>query len=142
MSDEKEDEEFITRVGPLKVDWPRSIGYFGGIGVAVALDLIAPPLALFVAVVPLLKLLKRREAPRIERAIGAVLEGMAKPIGGDAESTVRLADADGDEAEDDAPAQHAPAPTTAMAPPAHGEREAAPRPIEAERHEGRERHAP
>lgn len=139
MSDEKEDEEFVTRVGPLKVDWPRSIGYFGGIGIAVALDLIAPPLALFVAAVPLLKLLKRREAPRIERAIGAVLEGMAKPIGGDAESTVRLADADEDE--DDAPAQHAPPSSTALAPPAHGEREAAAQTHEADRHEGREHYA-
>ena len=58
MSDQQdEDDEFVTRIGPLKIDWPRSVGYFGGVGLALAFDLIAPPLALFVAAVPFLKLL-------------------------------------------------------------------------------------
>jgi hypothetical protein len=29
-------EQIVTRFGPLEVDWPRSIGHFGGVTVAVA----------------------------------------------------------------------------------------------------------
>jgi hypothetical protein len=100
MSDQQEDQEFVARMGPLEIDWPRSIGYFGGIGLAVAFELIAPELVLFVAAVPLLKALKRRHAPLIERLIGAVLEGSAKPVGGDTEGVVRLANQDEDESRD------------------------------------------
>jgi hypothetical protein len=85
----EEDQPFVTRVGPVTVDWPRSIGFFGGLALAVAYELVAPELALFVAVVPFLKLLKRRHASRPERAVAAVLEGAAKPVGGDAESTIK-----------------------------------------------------
>lgn len=93
MSDEqKEDQPFVTKVGPLTVDWPRSIGYFGGIAVAVAMELVAPELALFVAAIPLVKLLKRKHATKIEKAVAAVIEGAAKPLGGDTESTVRPTD--------------------------------------------------
>jgi hypothetical protein len=95
MSDEQdEDDEFVTRLGPIDIDWPRSIGYFGGIALAVAFDLIAPPVAVFVAAVPFLKLLKRPRANVVERAVAATLEGVAKPVGGDADSTIRLAKSD------------------------------------------------
>jgi hypothetical protein len=67
-------------VGSLEIDWPRSIGYFGGIGIAVACELIAPPIAIFIAAIPLLKLFKHPDA----------LEGAAKPVGADAEAVVRL----------------------------------------------------
>jgi hypothetical protein len=87
----EEDEPFVSRVGPVDIDWPRSFGYFGGIAVAVALELIAPELALFVACVPLVKLLKRRHASKVEKTISSVIEGAAKPLGGDAQATVRLA---------------------------------------------------
>jgi hypothetical protein len=54
MSEEqKEDQPFVSRIGPVDIDWPRSIGFFGGIAIAVALELIAPEIALFVACVPL-----------------------------------------------------------------------------------------
>ena len=43
---EPEDRGLVTRVGPLEVDWPKSLGYYGGIGLAVAFELIEPPLAL------------------------------------------------------------------------------------------------
>ncbi len=82
----------MTEVGPLTIDWPRSLGYFGGIGLAVAMELVAPELALFVAVIPFVKLLKRKHATKIEKAIAAIIEGAAKPLGGDAESTVRPTD--------------------------------------------------
>ena len=95
MSDqEEEDDEFVTQVGPLNIDWPRSLGYFAGVGAAVALDLIAPPLALFIVAVPFLKLLKRPDAPLLQRLIAATLEGMAKPVGGDSDGTVTLAEVD------------------------------------------------
>jgi len=89
--EEREDRPFVSRIGPLVVDWPRTVGFYGGIALAVAFDLVAPPLAAFVAVVPLLKLLKRKDASKVERAVASVLEGAAKPVGGDAESTVRPA---------------------------------------------------
>lgn len=91
---QKEDEPFVTKVGPLHVDWVRSAGYFGGIALAVAFDLIAPEIALFVAAIPLVKLLKRKDASKLEKAIAGLFEGAAKPLGGDAESTVRPADND------------------------------------------------
>jgi hypothetical protein len=38
------------------------------------------------------KLLKRRDAGRIERAFTAVLEGAARPVGGDADHLIRTVD--------------------------------------------------
>ena len=43
--------------------WPRSIGFFGAfgaVGAAVALDLLSMPIAMFVAAVPVLKIMNRR----------------------------------------------------------------------------------
>jgi hypothetical protein len=45
-------------VGPVAVDVPRSVGYFGGLIVAVGVGLIEPPLALFIAAVPVFKRLR------------------------------------------------------------------------------------
>lgn len=90
MADEQdEDKPFLVRVGPVVVDVPRSLGFFGGLALAVGLELVAPELALFIAAVPLVKLLKRKNATLVERAAAALVEGAAKPVGGDAESTVR-----------------------------------------------------
>lgn len=83
--------DMISRVGPLDIDWPRSIGYFGGIAIAVAYDLIPPPLAIFLAAIPLVKLLEQPRGPWPVRMVADMLEGAAKPVGGDAEATVRLA---------------------------------------------------
>ncbi len=96
-NEQDEDRDFTTRIGPVDIDWPRALGFYGGIAVALALDVVAPELALFVAAVPLLKLLKRRRATRPERLVAAVLEGAAKPIGGDAEAVVRPAWSDDEE---------------------------------------------
>ena len=85
-----EDRGLTSQVGPMEIDWPRSIGYFGGIGLAVALEIIDPPLALFVAAIPFLKMLNRADAPRPVRVVSQFLDGMAKPVGGDGTSTVRL----------------------------------------------------
>jgi hypothetical protein len=87
----QEQRGLVSRVGPLEVDWPRTVGYFGGIGLAVAYDLIAPPLAIFVAAIPFLKLLKHPHQPMLVRVVADTLEGAAKPVGGDTEATVRVA---------------------------------------------------
>src|SRR5262249_42799368 len=87
--EQKEDQGLISRIGPIPIDWPRTVGYYGAIAAAVAFDVIAPPLGIFIAVVPLMKFLKRKHASRLERAVGALFEGAAKPVGGDSESTVR-----------------------------------------------------
>jgi hypothetical protein len=86
-----EDRGLVTRLGPLEVDWPKTLGYYGGIGLAVAFELIEPPLAIFIAAVPILKLLKQPGEPWPLRLAADVLEGAAKPVGGDAESVVQVA---------------------------------------------------
>lgn len=93
MPDDKqqEDQPFVKRIGPVDVDWARSLGFYGGIALAVGLELIAPELALFVAAVPLVKLFKRKNATKIEKAFAGIVEGAAKPLGGDAEEAVRPA---------------------------------------------------
>jgi hypothetical protein len=89
-------------VGPLNVDWPRALGYYGAVGLAVALEVVAPPLGAFIALVPLMKILKRKHATRAERWVGAVIEGAGKPVGGDAQGVVRPKWLDDEEARADA----------------------------------------
>jgi len=85
-----EDRGLLSQVGPMLVDWPRSAGYFGGIGLALAFDLINPPLALFIASIPFLKMLNRPGAAKPVRVLSQFFDGMAKPVGGDGTSTVKL----------------------------------------------------
>jgi hypothetical protein len=79
-------------VGRVTVDVPRSVGYFGGLAAAVGLGMIEPPLAVFIAAVPVFKALTNSALPRLVRAVGEVLEGAAKPVGSDAEGVVGLED--------------------------------------------------
>jgi hypothetical protein len=81
-----------VRFGAVESDVPRSVGYFGGLAVAVGLGMIEPPLAVFVAAVPLFKVLTNTALPTWVRAVGEVLEGAAKPVGGDAEGVVQVPD--------------------------------------------------
>lgn len=91
-----EDEpRLVGRVGPIEFDWPRSVGYFGGTWLAVAAGLIEPPLGLFIAAVPFLKMLDVPALPNLPRFVGQVLEGVAKPVGGDGQGTVRLVTSEG-----------------------------------------------
>jgi hypothetical protein len=83
-------EDMTQRLGPIEIDWPRSIGFFGAIGAAVALDLSAPPVGVFIAAVPFLKMLDRPGVSSRLRYLGHLIDGAAKPVGGDAEGTVRL----------------------------------------------------
>lgn len=81
-----------VQVGPVLIDVPRSIGYFGGVGAAVALGLVDPPLAAFIAAAPFLVMLTHRSLPVPIRLVGEALEGAAKPIGGDDDGYVKLQD--------------------------------------------------
>ena len=85
-----QDRGLTSDVGPLKIDWPRTAGYYGGIALAISFDLIAPPLALFIAAVPFLKMLNRPEAPLPVRFVAQVFDGASKPVGGDSEATIEL----------------------------------------------------
>ena len=79
-------------VGHVRVDLPRSAGYFGGLAVAVSVGIIDPPLALFIAAVPIFKALTNSVLPLPVRTVGEVLEGAAKPVGSDADGVVQLED--------------------------------------------------
>jgi hypothetical protein len=86
----EQDSGMTVRLGPLEIDWPRTIGYYGGVGLAVAFELVEPPLALFIAAIPLLKMLNRPDFSLPSRFVGQLLEGAARPVGGSAESTIQL----------------------------------------------------
>jgi hypothetical protein len=83
---------YDIRLGPVLIDVPRSIGYFGGVGAAVALGMVDPPLAVFIAAVPFLAMLTHRSLPAPVRFLGETLEGAAKPVGGDDDGYVLLQD--------------------------------------------------
>ena len=105
--DQNEETGLVSRVGPLEIDWPKSLGYFGGIGLALAYELIAPPIAIFIAAIPVLKLFKHPGQAWPLRIVADALEGAAKPVGGDTEAVVRL--------RDDAPASEVPGASAARA---------------------------
>lgn len=83
-------DQLVSRLGPVEIDWPRSVGFFGGIGLAVGVGIIDPPLGLFIAAVPFIKMLDLPRLPGPSRFIAQVFEGISKPVGGDSEGTVRI----------------------------------------------------
>lgn len=85
-----QDRGLVSHIGPVKVDWPRSLGYHGGIVLALAAGIIEPPLAIFIGAIPLLKMLNQLRAPLPVRFVGQVLDGAAKPVGGSSEATIEL----------------------------------------------------
>jgi len=92
----EQSDKLVSRIGPLEIDWPRSLGYFGGVALAVGLEVISPPVGLFIAAIPFLKMLNSSDAPAPSRFVGQVFEGAAQPVGGDAQGTIRLVtDAEG-----------------------------------------------
>lgn len=86
----QEDRGLTSRFGPVEVDWPRTIGYYGGIALAVGFEMIEWPLGVFIAAVPFFKMLNRPRAKLPTRLVAQLVDGASKPVGGDAESTVRL----------------------------------------------------
>ncbi len=80
----------VSRFGPVEIDWPRTLGYYSGIALATAFELIEPPLAIFIAAIPLFKMLNRPKASLPTRLIAHFMDGTAKPVGGGGTSTIRL----------------------------------------------------
>ena len=95
--------ELISRMGALEIDWPRSLGFFGGVALAVGAGIIDPPLGLVIAAVPFIKMLDLPSMHNRVRFVAQVLEGVAKPIGGDSQGTVRIVTAEG---ASDQPVEH------------------------------------
>ncbi len=87
---EGEEQGLVSRFGPLEVNWPESIGYFGGVGLAVAMGVIEPPLGAFIVAIPFLKMLNRPRAPRPVRLVSQLVDGASKPVGGDNPGSIRL----------------------------------------------------
>lgn len=86
------EQGLVLQLGGVRVDVPRSLGFYGGVAAAVAAGLIEPPLGVFIACVPLMKFTTNSRAPQAVQWLGQVLDGIAKPVGGDAQGTIRLAD--------------------------------------------------
>jgi hypothetical protein len=85
-----EEQPLTLRLGSLEVDVPESIGFFGGVFLAVGVGLIEPPLGLFIAAVPFLKMLDIPRLPLPVNFLGHVMQGAAKPVGGDSDGTIRI----------------------------------------------------
>src|SRR5437016_5228012 len=86
------DSVLEVEVGRVRVDVPRSAGYFGGLAIAVGMGLVEPPLAVFIAAVPVFKALTNSALPLAVRTVGEILQGAAKPVGSDAEGVVEMED--------------------------------------------------
>jgi hypothetical protein len=67
-----------------------AIGYYGGIGLALALEMMEPPLALFIAAIPILKMLNPSWTSWPTRLVSQLLQDTARPVGGDGDSAIRL----------------------------------------------------
>lgn len=80
------------RIGGVRIDVPRTVGYYGGVAAAVGLGLVEPPLGIFIAGIPVIRALTHSAAPAAVRLAGEILEGGAKPVGGDAEAVVQIED--------------------------------------------------
>lgn len=90
-----EDRGLTTRIGPIEIDWPQSIGYYGGIGLAVTAGLIEAPLGIFIAAVPVFKMLNFPGAPLPVRFTSQLFEGASKPVGGDGDAAIRVNNSSG-----------------------------------------------
>jgi len=101
MADENE-QGLMSRVGPVEINWPLTVGYYGGIGLALAFDLVAPPVAIFIAAIPFMKMIDRPGASKPTRMVSQVLQGVATPVNGDAPSSIRLTTPDVADAAHDA----------------------------------------
>src|SRR5215470_3348054 len=84
----EEARSLVSRLGPLEVDWPKSIAYFGGLALAVAFDVISPPVGLFIAGIPIGMLFR---TPGRGWPLRIITEGPAKPGADGSEARVRVA---------------------------------------------------
>jgi len=91
---DEQDRTIHFDVGPLEIDIPRTLGYYGGISAAVVFGVLEPPIAVFIAALPVIKMLGTRVAPPPLRFFAQVLQGAGKPVGSDGQGTIRLNDPD------------------------------------------------
>lgn len=85
-----EDQGMVSQFGPIEVNWPKTIGYYGGVALAVGFELIEPPVGLFIASIPLIKMLSRPKFAQPLRFASQVLQGASIPLNGDAEASIRI----------------------------------------------------
>ena len=71
-----------------------AIGYYGGIGLALAFEMMEPPLALFIAAIPIFKMLNRPRASWPTGLVSQLLHGMASPDGNDGDRAIQLSTPD------------------------------------------------
>ncbi|HEY0689736.1 MAG TPA: hypothetical protein VGD71_11915 [Kribbella sp.] len=101
MADEDSPEPGMAiRIGQLQIDVPRSFGYYGAVIMAVACGIIEPPLGLFIAAIPVMKMFGKWDLPWLLRFASEVVDGAAQPVGGEAQGTIRLIDPQQDAARD------------------------------------------
>ncbi len=86
----KADRGLTNRIGPVEIDWPRAVGYYGGLGLAVGFGMIEPPFGLFIAAVPLFKMLNRPKSSRPVRLLSQIMDGASQPVGGDGDPAIKL----------------------------------------------------
>lgn len=86
----KADRGLTNRIGPVEINWPRAVGYYGGLGLAVGFGMIEPPFGLFIAAVPLFKMLNRPKASRPVRLLSQIMDGASQPVGGDGDPAIKL----------------------------------------------------
>ncbi len=85
-----EDRGLVSTIGPVQVDWARTAGYYGGIAAAVGFGVLDPPLGIFIAAIPFLKMLNRPGATFPVRMMAQVLDGASKPVGGDSDASITV----------------------------------------------------
>ncbi|HZT98002.1 MAG TPA: hypothetical protein VFB34_14315 [Chloroflexota bacterium] len=88
-----EQRGLVRQVGPLDIAWPKALGYYGGLGLAIGFGLLEPPIAVFIAAVPFFKMLNRPDASQIAWTAGEILDGAATPVGGSSSPVIRTHDA-------------------------------------------------
>ena len=79
---------------PAEIDWPMAMGYYAGIGLALAFEMMEPPLALFIAAIPIFKMLNRPRASWPTGLVSQLLHGMASPDGNDGDGAIQLSTPD------------------------------------------------
>ncbi len=84
------DRGLVNRIGPVEIDWPRAIGYYGGLSLAVGFGMIEPPFGIFIAAVPFFKMLNRPKASRPVRFVSQIMDGASQPVGGDGDQAIKL----------------------------------------------------
>ncbi|GAC1596173.1 MAG: hypothetical protein NVS3B21_19770 [Acidimicrobiales bacterium] len=55
-----------------------------------AVGIIEPPLGIFIAAIPFIKMMDLPRLPNQLRFVAQVFEGVSKPVGGDSQGTIRV----------------------------------------------------